>query len=82
MGWLVGYTLASMAVAFIVIKIFDYIVGEATSGLLSLARTGLFIITWTVITAKGGMHGVTRQVRQLRQGNTKALQALTKNKWP
>ena len=68
MGWLVGYTLASVAVAFIVIKIFDYIVGGATSGLLSLARVGLFIITWTVITATGGMRGFTKRIRGLRKG--------------
>jgi len=78
MGWLVGYTLASIVVAFIVLKIFDYIVGGATSGLLSVARAGLFIVTWTVVTAKGGMQGFTKMVRQLRQGNTQAIKALTK----
>ena len=68
MSWLVGYTLASLVVAFIILKIFDYIVGGATSGLLSVTRASLFIITWTVITARGGMQGFTRRIRDLRRG--------------
>ncbi len=68
MGWLVGYTLASMAASFIVVKIFDYIFAGATSGLVSSARCGLFVVTWTAITAQAGMHGFSKKVRQLRQG--------------
>ncbi len=68
MGWLVGYTLASIATSFIVVKIFDYVFAEATSGLVSIARCGLFVGTWTAVTAQAGMHGFTKRVRQLRQG--------------
>ena len=71
MGWLVGYTLASIVTSFIVVKIFDYIFAGATDALVSSARFGLFVITWTVITAKMGMHGFTKRVRQLKTGIAK-----------
>lgn len=68
MGWLVSYTLASIAASFVVVKIFDYIFAGAASGLVSSARFGVFVVTWTAVTAKAGMHGVTKRVRRLRQG--------------
>ena len=71
MGWLVGYTLASIVTSFIVVKIFDYIFAGVTNSLVGSARFGLFIVTWTAVTAQAGMHEFTRRVRQLRQGNTK-----------
>lgn len=66
LGWLVNYTLASIAAAFVVVKIFDYIFGGAISGLTSIARAGLFVGTWTAVTTKAGMHGFSKKVRQLR----------------
>ena len=78
MGWLVGPTIASFVAAFIVVKLFDHIFAGATSGLLNIVRPGIFVVTWTAVTTKSGMHGVTKGVRQLRQGNTKAIKALTK----
>ena len=66
MGWLVGYTLASMATSFLVVKIFDWLFAGVTDGLLSIPRAGLFVGTWTVITAQAGMHGFTKRVRRLR----------------
>ena len=68
MGWLVNYILASMVASFIVVKIFDYIFAGVTNSLVSSARFGLFVVTWAAVTAKAGMLGVTKQVRQLRQG--------------
>ncbi len=68
MGWLVGYTLASMAASFVVVKIFDAIVGGATNGLVSSARAGLFVATWTVVTTKAGMNGFSKRIRGLRHG--------------
>ena len=73
LGWLVSYTLASIAASFIVVKIFDYIFEGVSSGLVSIARAGLFIITWTAVTANGGMRGVTKRVRQLKQGLIKRI---------
>ena len=81
-GWLVGYTLASFVAAVIVVKIFDYIFAGMVGGFANTARAGLFIGTWTAVTAKSGMHGFTSQVRQLRQGNTKAIESLTKVSGP
>ncbi len=68
MGWLVGYTLASMAASFVVVKIFDWIFAGATGGLVSSVRASLFVGTWTVVTTKAGMSGFTKRVKQLRQG--------------
>ena len=68
MGWLVSYTLASIAASFVVVKIFDYIFAEATSGLASIARFGLFVVTWTVVTAKAGMSGFSKRIKALRKG--------------
>ena len=71
MGWLVNYILASMVASFIVVKIFDYIFAGATSGLVSIARFGLFVVTWTAVTAQAGMHGFTKRVRQLRHSGSR-----------
>ena len=66
MGWLVGYTLASLAVSFIAVKIFDYLFAGVTGGLVSSARFGLFVVTWTAITAKAGMNGVTKRIASIK----------------
>ncbi len=70
MGWLVSYTLASMAAAFIVVKLFDlikdYLFAGATSGVVNTARAGLFVGTWTAVTARAGMSGFSKRVRRLR----------------
>uniref|UniRef100_A0A6M3LAZ9 Uncharacterized protein n=1 Tax=viral metagenome TaxID=1070528 RepID=A0A6M3LAZ9_9ZZZZ len=68
MGWLIGYTLASITTAMIVVKIFDYVFAEVSNGLVSTARFVLFVATWTVVTAKAGMNGFTKRLRRLRQG--------------
>lgn len=67
MGWLVGYTLASIVTSFIAVKIFDHIFAGVTGSLVSIARVPLFVGTWTAVTATAGMRGFTRKVRQLRQ---------------
>ncbi len=67
MGWLVSYTLASIAASFIVVKIFDYFFGGVTGGLGSIARAGLFVVTWVAVTVKMGMNGFTKGVRQVKQ---------------
>ena len=82
MGWLVGYILASLVAAVIAVKIFDYVFAGMVGGLANVARAGLFTVTWTAVTVRSGMHGFTSQVRQLRQGNTKAIEALTKVSGP
>ena len=67
MGWLVSYTLGSMAAAFVVVKLFDYIFGGVASGVVSSARVGLFVATWTAVTAQAGMHGFSKRIRGLRK---------------
>ena len=60
-----------MAASFIAVKIFDYIFGGATSGLVSTARAGVFVATWTAVTAQAGMHGFTSRIQALRKGIVK-----------
>ncbi len=67
-GWLVSYTLASIAAAFVAVKFFDYLFAGAQSGLTSIARACLFVGTWTAVTASAGMNGFNKRVRQVRQG--------------
>lgn len=67
MGWLVGYTIASLVAAFIIVKLFDYVVQGASGSIVVAARYGLFVLAWTVITARGGMNVFSRKVRQIRR---------------
>ena len=78
MGWLIGPTMASFVAAFLVIKLFDYVFSGVTGYLVSGARAGAFVITWTAVTTQLGMHGFTSKVRQLGQRNAKAIKALSK----
>ena len=66
MGWLISSTLASIVISLVVVKIFDWIFAGVTDGLLSIPRAGLFVGTWTAVTAKAGMSGFSKRVRQLR----------------
>ena len=67
MGWLVSSTLASIVASFIAMKVFDYVFAGVTGGLVGGARLGLFVVTWTAITAQSGMHGVTSRIGGLRR---------------
>ena len=69
MGWLLGYTLGSMAASFVVVKLFDFLVGGAVDSATSAARGIVFVNTWAAVTAKAGMRDVTKQVRRLRLSN-------------
>ena len=82
MGWLVGPTLASFVAAFIVVRVFDHVFSGATGTLVSVARAGVFVATWTTVTAQAGMRGFSKRVRQVRQGNAKAIKALSKGEGP
>jgi hypothetical protein len=77
--------LASMAAAFIAVKIFDYLFAGVSNSLTSGARAGVFVVAWTAVTARAGMNGFTKKVRQLRQSNADArdrLDAITKGDGP
>ena len=69
MGWLISYTLASMATSWLVVKLFDWMFAGVTEGLLSIPRAGLFVGTWAAVTAQAGMRGFSKRIRQLRRGN-------------
>ena len=81
MGWLIGPTLASFFAAFLAVKLFDFIFGGVTNSMTSMARAGVFIGTWTAVTTKGGMHGFTKKVKQLK-ASSKVIKALTKGERP
>ena len=70
MTWLVGYTMASIVGAFLVVRIFEYIFWGAQSALGNAAKAGLFVAIWTAITTGSGMHDVSKRTRQLRQKTT------------
>ena len=76
MGWLLGYTLGSMAASFVVVKLFDFLVGGAVDSATSAARGIVFVNTWAAVTAKAGMRDVTKQVRRLRLSNLDAKNKL------
>ena len=80
MGWLIGPTLASFVAAFIVVKIFDYVFSGVTGNLASVARAGLFVGTWTAVTAQAGMSGFNLKVRRLRAGTASAIKAFSTEK--
>ena len=76
MGWLLGYTLGSMAASFVVVKLFDFLVGGAVDSATSAARGIVFVNTWAAVTAKAGMRDVTKQVIRLRLSNLVAKNKL------
>ena len=76
MGWLLGYTLGSMAASFVVVKLFDFLVGGAVDSATSAARGIVFVNTWAAVTAKAAMRDVTKQVRRLRLSNLVAKNKL------
>lgn len=80
MGWLLGYTLGSAALAFITVRIFDAITGVVVD---TPARAGVFITSWAGFTASQGMRGVRKTASNLRLRNgsmKKHTDVLTKGK--
>ena len=67
MSWLLGYTLASMVGAFIVVRVFDYLFSGLVGGIGHAARAGLFVGTWTVITVSSGMRDLTRRLQRFQR---------------
>lgn len=67
MSWLVGYVIASMVVAFVVVRIFEYLVTGASGGVVNIAKLILFVGVWTAITMASGMRAFTGRIRYLRK---------------
>ena len=69
MGWLLGYTLGSLAASFVVVRAFDFLVGGAVDSATSAARGIVFVNTWAAVTAKAGMRDLTKTAQKLRLKN-------------
>ena len=69
MGWLVSQVIASMAGAFLLVKIFDVLIGGVIGGAATAAKTSLFVSAWTAITTGLGMRRFNKTVRALRHGS-------------
>ena len=69
MGWLLGYTLGSIAVSFVVVRAFDFLVGGAVDSATSAARGIVFVNTWAAVTTKSAMRDVTKTAQKLRLRN-------------
>ena len=69
MGWLLGYTLGSIAVSCVVVRAFDFLVGGAVDSATSAARGIVFVNTWAAVTTKSAMRDVTKTAQKLRLKN-------------
>ena len=82
MGWLLGYTLGSIAASYIVVRLFDFLVGGAVDSATNAARGIVFVNTWAAVTAKSGMRDLTKSAQKLRLRNLTAknkIDALTED---
>ena len=77
MGWLIGPAIMSLIASFFAVKLFDFIFGHVTGGVVSVARAGVFIGTWTAVTTRAGMQGFSKKAKQLQASN-QIVKALTK----
>lgn len=68
MNWLVGTTLFSMVVAFVGVRILEYILSGMAIGLVGAAKASVFSTVWTAVTTSKGDRAFTRGTRSLRQG--------------
>ena len=85
MGWLLGYTLGSIAASFVVVRAFDFLVGGAVDSATSAARGIVFVNTWAAVTAKSGMRDLTKSAQKLRRKNLAAknkIDALSDDEQP
>ena len=67
MSWLIGPVVASWAIAYVAVRIFDYIFAGATGSVANAARASVFVSAWTAVTAGTGMRGLDKRVRGLRR---------------
>ena len=69
MGWLLGHTLGSIAASYIVVRLFDFLVGGAVDSATNAARGIVFVNTWAAVTAKSGMRDLAKTAQKLRLKN-------------
>lgn len=63
MSWLVWYTLASLALAIIILRVVEYVVA---GGVAAIVKPVVFVVSWVAVTAKAGMQRVTMKARHWR----------------
>jgi hypothetical protein len=82
-SWLVAPIITSFVGAILLVKLWDIAFGGVSSGFLGVARAGLFIGTWTAITAASGMRGVSNLTRRVNGSATlKRLRTLAGRERP
>ena len=69
MGWLLGYTLGSIAASYIGVRLVDFLVGGAVDAATNAARGIVFVNTWAAVTAKSGMRDLAKTAQKLRLKN-------------
>lgn len=67
MSWLVGYALASLVGAFLVVRMAESLFAGLVGGIGHAARATLFVATGAAIAAVSGRRAFTQRVRRLRQ---------------
>ena len=66
LGWLVGYTIASMVGALFVVKALEWALSGVV-GVVGAVKNTLFVSTWTAIMTVSGMRAFSKKVRRLRK---------------
>jgi hypothetical protein len=56
-----------MAAAFVVVRLFEFLFAGATSGIAYAIKPGLFVATWTAVTARSGMRSASSFTSRWRQ---------------
>ena len=67
MGWLLQYALASAAFGYLVMRVYDAIIGSIPDRVATVVRASLFVGVWTAVTTALGMRAFTKGVRALRR---------------
>ncbi len=68
MGWLLGYTLGSIAASFIVVRAFDFLVGGAVDSATSAARGIVFVNTLGCCYSEGWNAGPYKNSTEITPG--------------
>ena len=67
MGWLVGYSIASMVAAYVVVRIVEVLLGGVLGGLVVVVKPVGFVVSWSAMTTYMGMRKVTSGARRARR---------------
>ena len=59
--------MASLVIAFIVVRIFDHLFAGMVGAASGVIRAILFVASWTAVTTAAGMRGVSRLTERLKR---------------